>query len=424
MRLMIGKASLQHIARGMMGLGLALLSQFSLSAVPSAMSSQAVDPTVPLTVMTSWPQSQVGIELGVELGVELDAVPLDFTNLGLDDSLLAERQSMVQAIDHSLRYLETSTAANAYRNYPVAGISRDRVYRSLQRFRELVLTVNSAAELQQAVQQEFALYRAIGTDGNGRVDFTGYFEPTYAASRTPNAEYRYPLYRRPPDFDRWQQPHPTRLELEGADGLQGSQGQLRNLELVWLRDRLDAFLVQVQGSARLQLTDGNTMSIGYAGHTDYPYTSIGKQLVADGKFTLEELTLPRLLAYFEANPTELNRYLPRNDRFVFFEETHGRPATGSLGVPVTANRSIATDKSLMPPGAIALIHLPLPTRSGPDWDFPTVSRYVLDQDTGGAIQGPGRVDVFLGTGTEAGERAGLLNGQGQLFYLLLKDLSY
>jgi membrane-bound lytic murein transglycosylase A len=226
----------------------------------------------------------------------------------------------------------------------------------------------------------------------------------------------------PPDLDQWALPHPTRRQLEGEDGLQGVQGRLRGLELVWLRDRLEAYLVQVQGSARLQLTDGTTMSIGYAGRTDYPYVSIGRELVNDGKFREEELTLPIVIEHFRNHPADLNLYLPRNDRFVFFQETGGTPATGSLGVPVTANRSIATDKTLMPPGALALIQTQLPDADGSGgFSQRFVNRYVLDQDTGGAIRGAGRVDIFMGTGTSAGDRAGLINTPGTLYYLLLKE---
>jgi membrane-bound lytic murein transglycosylase A len=194
------------------------------------------------------------------------------------------------------------------------------------------------------------------------------------------------------------------------------------LELVWLRDRLQAFLIQVQGSARLQLTDGGTLTVGYAGRTDYPYTGIGRELVKDGKMRLEDLTLPALVKYFQTVPQDLNRYLPRNQRFVFFKDTQGTAATGSLGVPVTAERSIATDKSLMPPGALALIQtrIPYPNARG-RLEPQLVSRFVLDQDTGGAIIGPGRVDIFMGTGAVAGDRAGLINATGQLYYLLLKD---
>ncbi|WP_036028356.1 murein transglycosylase A [Leptolyngbya sp. PCC 6406] len=341
---------------------------------------------------------------------------------GWDESLWAERSAMVTAIDHSLSYLATPAAVTAYRDYPVAGVNRDRVIRSLRRFRALLQVSPSPAAFYQAVQREFTLYQAVGNDGLGTVHFTGYFEPTFQASRTPTATYRYPLYRRPPSLDNWSLPHPTRLALEGQDGLAAAQGPLAGLELVWLRDRLEAFLVQVQGSARLQLTDGSFFSVGYAGRTEYPYTSLGRELINDGKIPAAELTLDRLLAHFQAHPGDLSAYIPRNDRFVFFRQTDGGPPTGSLSVPVTAGRSIATDKSLMPPGALALVSLNWPERNlEGTWSHRPMRRYVLDQDTGGAILGPGRVDIFVGTGTAAGEQAGQVNTNGALYYLLLRS---
>ena len=330
-------------------------------------------------------------------------------------------QTLLRSIDRSLNYLQTSAAVKAYRSYPVPGITRYRVIRSLKRFRQLVRLAKTPTDLANRVRQEFIFYESTGKDGAGTVEFTSYFEPTYRASRVPTTEYRYPLYKAPTNLSQWPQPHPTRAQLEGIDGRQGAKGPLRGLELVWLRDRLEAFLVQVQGSARLQLTDGSTMTVGYGGNTDYPYTSLGKELVKDGKFKLEELSLPVLIQHLQNNPQDLDQYLPRNNRFIFFRETYGAPATGSLGVPVAAERSIATDKSLMPPGALALIQTKLPYfNQAQTIEFLQVSRYVLDQDTGSAIKGPGRVDIFMGTGEIARERAGLVNFPGKLYYLLLK----
>ncbi|MEL6222522.1 MAG: MltA domain-containing protein [Cyanobacteria bacterium J06627_8] len=373
------------------------------------------------------------------------------SQVGWDDQLWAadgdgDRNRLMTAIDQSLAYLSTPAAADSYAEYPIAAFTLSRVQRSLERFRTLVLTASSATELQQSVLEEFVFYRSVGHDGEGTVDFTGYFEPTYAASRVPTSDYRYPLYRLPSDFESWTEPHPTRAELEGCDGLQGAQGWLSGNELVWLGDRLEAFLIQVQGSARLQLIDGTEMSVGYAGRTNYPYQSIGRLLIDDGEVPEYGLSLPAVLEFFDQNPSALDRYLPQNNRFVFFRETFGAPPQGTLSVPVTAERSIATDKSIMPPGALALIVTDIPIAapsqlsaltvedassaslpqspnditSGP-FINQRVNRYVLDQDTGGAIRGPGRVDVFMGTGQEAGERAGLINTSGALYYLLLRD---
>ncbi len=345
----------------------------------------------------------------------------------LDDQLWAkgnqkgDRAALLAAIDHSLRYLKTNKAIADYRQRPISGVTPARVERSLKRFRHLLVTSRSASELQAKVKREFSLYQSVGKDRQGTVSFTGYYEPVHAASRVPTPQFRYPLYRLPSDFTRWQPPHPTRVQLEGEDGLQFSKGQLRGLELVWLRDRLEAYLIQVQGSARLTLTDGTTMTVGYAGATNYPYVSIGKELIKAGKFKPEELTMPVLIRYFQQHPADLNVYLPRNARFIFFKETNGAPAFGSIQVPVTAERSIATDKTLFPPGALALIQtrIPYSSRTG-QLTLRTVNRYVLDQDTGSAIKGPGRVDIFMGTGKLAGDRAGLINSPGKLYYLLLK----
>lgn len=354
--------------------------------------------------------------------VDSGQVPAEAAQLGMDDRLWGEasdRAALLAAINHSLEYLQTPEAAAAYQKYAIPGFTWARVQQSLTRFRHLVLTSRSAVALQQAVLREFDLYQSVGTDGAGTVHFTGYFEPIHPASRTPTAEFRYPIYRLPPDFKQWQTPHPTRLQLEGADGLQGSRGQLRGLELAWLRNRLEAYLVQVQGSARLQLTDGSTMSIGYAGRTDYPYVSLGRELVNAGKIAESDLTLAAVVNYFQQHPADLDTYLPRNNRFVFFKETTGAPAIGSLRVPVTAERSIATDKTLMPPGALALIQVE-PSQPQAATSL-LINRFVLDQDTGGAIRGAGRVDLFMGTGIGAGNRAGSINSTGRLYYLLLKQ---
>ncbi len=335
----------------------------------------------------------------------------------LDSQVLNDRARMLQAIDYSIRYLQTSNAARAYQRYPVSGVSQSRVLRSVRRFRTLVQAAKSTEALQKQVHQEFSFYESSGKDGEGTVGFTGYFEPVYEASQTPTEIFRYPLYRQPRGFSSWPKPHPTRAMLEGKDGLQASAGKLKDSELVWMRDRLEAFLVQVQGSARLDLTDGTQMSIGFDGNTDYPYVGIGRELVKDQKFPLEMLNLPTILQYFQTHPTDLDDYLPRNNRFVFFRNTQGALATGSLGVPVTAGRSIATDKTRMPPGALALIVAELPNDQ---LQLQLMNRFVLDQDTGGAIIGPGRVDLFMGTGNIAKAKAGMVRSEGKLYYVLLK----
>ncbi|MBD2514595.1 murein transglycosylase A [Nostoc sp. FACHB-973] len=415
---------------------LALLSlSLGIAFVNPLLSSIAQVPNLqPLPIPTTPDLSPVPIPITPEVTPPLKPVAIgtDCTLrqscLGWDDQIwgqrgkTGDRQALLASIDNSLRYLAKDEAIAAYQNYPIKEITLDRVRRSLLRFRQLVVSSKSPAQLQAAVRREFVFYQSVGNDGKGTVKFTAYYEPVYTASRVRTATYKYPLYRLPPNFSQWSKPHPKRIDLEGKDGLQGNKSQLRGLEILWFRDRLDAYMIHIQGSAQIKLTNGKTTSVGYAGGTDYPWTSIGKELAKDGKLPLEGLTMPRLISYFRQKPQELNNYLPRWERFIFFQETNGRPATGSIHVPVTAERSIATDKSLMPPGALALIYNSFPyPASGGKLERRAVSRFVLDQDTGSAIKGPGRVDYFMGSGKLAGDRAGITGGNGSLYYLLLKE---
>jgi membrane-bound lytic murein transglycosylase A len=318
---------------------------------------------------------------------------------------IANKKALLQSIDYSLQYLQTEQAITAYQK---SEITRERVYNSLQRFRQLLISTKSPQALQAAIEKEFVFYQSVGRDNKGTVLFTAYYEPLYLASRQPTKEFRYPAYRSPADLESWAKPHPSRSELEGVDGLQGSKGKLKGLELFWFKDRLEPYMIQIQGSAKLKLTDGTQTTIGYASNTAYNYRSLGRSLVDDGKFPLEGLNMPIILDYFRKHPQDLNIYIPRDQSFVFFQETYGKPAQGSISVPLTPERSIATDKSLMPPGALALIRAPFPyINKSNKIENRLVSRYVLDQDTGGAIKGAGRVDYFLGTGEAAGERAGV-----------------
>lgn len=344
-------------------------------------------------------------------------------NLGQDDTLSnpSQRQNLVLAINRSLAYLDTPKAIATYAQKPIFGVTRDRLRRSLMRFRDLLLTNKTPAQLQAIIAKEFVFYQLLEEDEQKEVLFTGYFEPVYQASLVPTQEYRYPIYRRPRDLDKWAIPQPTRAQLEGKDGLLGSRSPLAGTEIAWLKSRLEAYLIQIQGSARLELTNGKTLTIGYAGSTKYNYVSIGKELVKDQKFPLEELSLPRVKEYFRQYPQDLDEYLPRNRQMVFFQDTKGALPTGVLGQPVTPERSLATDKALMPPGGLAFISVPLPhLNQAGEWEKILNNRYVLDQDAGGAIVGPFRVDIFMGSGPLAGEKAGRIRDHGKLYYLILK----
>ncbi len=346
--------------------------------------------------------------------------------LARDDGLFTaagrflDRRPLLRSLDFSIRYLRGRSARARYaRQYAHTGITHERALRSLLRFRQLLIRARSAADLGASVGREFDLVEPGGSRQVPDVLFTGYFEPLYEASRVPSARYRYPLYRAPRGRG-WARL--SRAELEGIDGLGGSRGPLRGHAIVWLKDRLEAFLVHVEGSARLRLPGGRTMTVASTSHNDWPYTSIGQELVRDGKIPREELNGPNLLAYFRAHPEDLSVYLPRNRRFICFRETSGAPPRGALGMALTPERSMATDKAVLPAGALALAEVPFVQPAAiQEYGAPTLVRLVLDQDTGVAIKGQKRVDLYMGTGPRAGVRAGVINALGRLYYLLLKE---
>ncbi len=357
-------------------------------------------------------------------GYVLEKINPQNVDLGLDERIWQSKQdrlSLVQAIDRSLSYIKSEKASKDYRNYPIPGITQERVLQSLLRFRTLLLKSNNPQEFSTAINNEFVLYQSVGKDPQKTVIFTGYFQPVYQGSLSPSAIYRYPIYKKPKNFASWPVPHPTRVQLQGKDGLSDKNHLLSGSELVWLPSRMEAYLVEIQGSATIKLPNGKYMSVGFDGGTDYPYVSIGKLLVQDKVLQPNQVSLAKVVSYLNLHPDIENEYISRNNRFIFFRETRNGDPQGSIGVPITAERSIATDKSLMPPGALALIHTQIPQIEGGKIVTPQVSRYVLDQDTGSAIKGPARVDIFMGIGKVAGDKAGMIKYPGQLYYLLLKN---
>ncbi|MHC5067537.1 MAG: murein transglycosylase A [Planctomycetota bacterium] len=331
-----------------------------------------------------------------------------------------ERPALLSAVDHSLTYLGARSAAA---KYPVAGISQQQVINGLERFRDLLASGADAATINQAIRTDFTVYRSIGWNGAGEVLFTGYYTPIFDGRTTPEGRFQHPLYRRPADLvstpgstglahqrlaDGSTRPYPTRAEIDAQGGYPGK-------ELVYLPSAIDAYIIQVQGSALLRLADGSMLEIGYAGTNGQPYLPIRDPLVRDGHIKLEDFNLATLRAWADANPDLVPRYLASNPRYVFFTEAPGGPF-GSLGRPVTTNVSIATDKRIFPPGALCFVTT-LADAGGTPAPY---AAFRLDQDTGGAIQAPGRCDLFMGIGADAETRAGRQYHEGALYYLVAK----
>ncbi|MCO5169262.1 MAG: MltA domain-containing protein [Planctomycetes bacterium] len=335
-----------------------------------------------------------------------------------------DRAALRRAVDRSLAYLGKPSSR---RFYPVGGIEHEQVVAGLVAFRALLDSDHDAAALAAEVRRRFAVYTTVGCDDRGTVLFTGYYTPIFEASRRRGGEFRHPLHRLPPDHVKDPITGAT-LGRRRADGTVDrsypdraallAAGALDGLELVWLRDPFEAYVAGVQGSAFLRLEDGTRLEVGYAGNNGHEYASIGAALVRDGKLRKDQLNLRSMIAHFRAHPADFERYAAENRRYVFFQESSGGPY-GCLNERVEAMASIATDKAIFPRGALCLVDADLPGEGGRGTE--RVRAFVLDQDAGGAIRAPGRCDVYMGVGEDAGARAGRTLSEGRLYYLVLDE---
>ncbi|MEO0498828.1 MAG: MltA domain-containing protein [Pseudomonadota bacterium] len=275
-----------------------------------------------------------------------------------------------------------------------------------------------------------------------RGHLTGYYEPVVQASRTKTASYSFPLLRRPVDLvDVTDDNRPDNLSPHIRFGRQLADGSIveywdraaiegdafhngvlsgQNLELAWVSDPMDAYFVHIQGSARLAMTDGTQERITYAGKSGHDYSSIGKRLLATGELMADDLTMASLRRWFADNPHRRTEITWFNRSYIFFEQVQvGDPSLGPIAaakVPLTPGRSLAIDRTLHTYGTPIYLAVDAPedVLGGPP------DRLVIAQDTGSAIVGPARGDLFVGTGDQAGLRAGAINCPVDFYILLPK----
>ena len=260
------------------------------------------------------------------------------------------------------------------------------------------------ADARAWLRQRLQPYRVEALDGNVDGLATGYFEPLVDATRLPRPGFRVPLHAPPADLDT-RKPYWTRQQL---DTLPAAQASLRGRDLAYVADPLDALLLQVQGSGRLQLTEPNgtrrLLRVAYAGHNDLPYKSVGRWLIERGELKPEQASWPAIRAWARANPKRVNEMLWSNPRVVFFrEEPLPDPQLGPKGaqaVPLTPGRSIAVDPQSVPYGTPVWLDTTEPLSATP------LRRAVMAQDTGSAIVGAVRADYFWGWGADAEAQAG------------------
>jgi membrane-bound lytic murein transglycosylase A len=335
-----------------------------------------------------------------------------------------ERQQLLPALQASIDWFSRPSSVDAF---PVAGVDHERALESLVRFERALVQSRSAAVFGSRLVREFELYRSAGWDGQGGgVLFTGYCTPIVQGRLQRDADHPWPLYGLPADLVKGEDG--SILGQRRSDGTLGSYPDRRaietrqllaGLELIWLADPLDAYLAHVNGSVVVRLEDGSLTRFGYAGKNGLGYTSLRAHLVEAGAVSAAAAGLPSLRAWAAATPiaTVLDS-LRKNPSFVFFHRIDGLPR-GSMNLPVTAGRTLATDKSVFPRGGLVFVDTRLP--SGPGGVDRPFQRFMLDQDTGGAIRSAGRADIYLGSGHDAERIAGSTAAEGQLYYLFARE---
>jgi len=279
---------------------------------------------------------------------------------------------------------------------------------------------------------------AASNHGEARGLFTGYYEPTLYGSRRRHGRFTVPLYARPPelvavDLGRfrpdWKGKRIAGRVVEGSlepfsDRAAIAGGALagRGLEIVWVDDPVDAFFLEIQGSGRVELAEGGTIRLGFAAQNGRPYTPIGRELVARGALRKEEVSLQSIRRWLADHPQVAPEVMAKNASYVFFEREEGAGPIGTEGVVLTPGRSLAVDTAFLPLGVPLWLAgtVPSPAAAAPDR---TLRRLFVAQDTGGAILGPVRGDVFWGHGEEAAAVAGRMKNPGRLWVLVPKGLA-
>lgn len=350
-----------------------------------------------------------------------------------------ELAGLDEAIGHSLAWAKRVLAAEPGRrvHFGRERVPIARLVATLERFRALIAERLPPAALDAAIRREFRVFRSTG-DGEGEVLVTGYYLPELRGALARGGPYQTPLHRAPDDIvvarakdfpqlsadlvGRVEQgrfvPYATRSQIAGG-ALEG-----KGFELLWVDSAVDAFFLEIQGSGIVRLPDGTSRVVSYGGRNGHRYTAIGNELVRRGALAREALSMQAIRAWLAANPKETAEVFATNPSYVFFRVADA--ATGSLGVPVTADRSIAADRNVFPKGALAFLQTerPVAREAAPDPATPpfrAFGRFVLDQDSGGAIKGAARVDLFFGAGDYATYAAGRMKQPGRLYYLLLKE---
>jgi len=345
-------------------------------------------------------------------------------------------ETLASALEKNRAYLDRLPPDHLFR-YGEKTFSPYHIKQSQKLILELIRQNPDPADLTEAIERNFDIFKAAG-GRSGKVLFTGYYEPVYKASLSPDENFRYPIYSPPSDMVRIDPglfnpdfkndhlvariegskaiPYYSRYQIETEKALEG-----RGIELAWLEDPVDVAFLHIQGSGRLELPDGRIISAGYAARNGHPYRSIGAYLIKKGAIAREDMSMQAIRGYLASNPGRIETVLNYNPSYIFFR-IHDGPAVGNIGVPLTPMRSIALDVDIFPGGALGFISAKRPRLNvdGLIEEWEPFSAFIVNQDTGSAIKGPGRADIFWGGGRYAETAAGHLRHEGDLYLLVKK----
>ncbi len=289
-----------------------------------------------------------------------------------------------------------------------------------------------APTIRQFILDNFSPFRVVNADDTDSGMITGYYEPLLRGSRTRTDEFRFPLYGPPQDLITvdLSEVYPDlkgrrlRGRLVGnkllpyfersAIDVDTETAPLRGLEIAWVDNAVESFFLQIQGSGQIQLPDGSRMRVGYADQNGYPFKSLGGLLIRSGELKRERASMQGIKEWARLNPAKVQQFMNGNPSYVFFKELPPNLSgpIGTLGVPLTAERSIAVDARVIPLGAPVYLATTFPNTNN------ALNRLMVAQDTGGAIAGAVRADFFWGFGDAAGNQAGKMKQQGRMWVLL------
>lgn len=342
-----------------------------------------------------------------------------------------DRASLRTALERSLVVLRTLPSASRHRVGDTV-VTGQQLLDSVVHLHHLLHSEVDDATLGQRLAEDFVVLSALPSHApQPPALITGYYQPIFAGSRERRPPYQHPLYSPPGDLvvrsragnsaqigrlvDNTLTPYWTRREIEQGNLLRGN-------ELVWLRDPFDAFTLHVQGSGIIDLADGSRCGVRFAQRNGHPYTSIGTFLVKSGRMQRADVTMESIRAYLAAHPRERQAILWRNDSFIFFDWCPPGAAIGNLNLELTPGRSVAADQRIYPPGSLLYVQSRRPVMAGGQvMAWRELRRLVTVQDTGAALTGPGRIDLFWGSGEEAGQEAGQMKEAGSVALLVLRE---